>query len=100
MTNKLWLRELMDILDRNKQPSLIQNMLSMEIKQRNTQSISLKLKDTERSVANRVVICPMEYGKLYRMEFYKHSLPTSFQRKLTLDEVKLMLNKYTVLELV
>lgn len=98
--NKYWLNELLDLLDRGRQPSLIKNMIYMKIQQTKSKSISLKLQCKERTVANRVVIYPMRKGLLYEAEFFMNNLPTSGFRDLTLSEVKLLINKYTVLELV
>ena len=99
--NKNWLREILELLDRAKQPTLIENMYEMKITQRDSQCVSLRLRHNERCVANRVVIQPMKkYSDLYYTEFWLNNLPTSSCRKLTIDEVKLLINKYTILELV
>lgn len=95
-----WLKETIDLLDRNKQPSLIDNMITMKIEQINGQSISLKVRHNEKTVANRVIISPMKLGILYQVEFWMGSLPTSSCRNLTIDEVKFLINRYTILELV
>ncbi len=96
----MWLRELLELLDRNVQPSLIENMICMHIKQRTEQKIELQLKNSDDVKANRVVLEPYKVQGRYIASFWKDHQPKGTIKDLSMSEIKSMLNRYTVLEMV
>jgi hypothetical protein len=96
----MWLRDLLELLDRNKQPSLYTNMKTMFIRQKYEQKVVLELIDSDDVKANRIEIEPYKIKNRFVASFFKNNLPKCSNKDLTISELKYLLNEYTVLELI
>lgn len=95
----MWLRELLTLLDRDSQPSLVKNMTCLYIKQRYEKKIILTLTEVDNK-ANIVEIVPYKDSDSYIVSIYQNNTPISFHKKVTIDEVKYIINHSTILELI
>lgn len=90
----------MELLDRNSQPSLVANMQCMKITQRVEKKIVLELRDNSEAIANKIEITPYRLPHRFTAQFWKHHQPRYTNKDLSISELKSLLNRYTILELV
>jgi len=96
----MWLRELLELLDQNKQQSLFQNVVHMHIRQQNVHNIELHLRHCNNVIANRVILEPYKVQGRYMVSFWRDCTPKCKHKDLSISEIKYLLNQYTILEII